>query len=53
MSSFRMGSRPEWCTPIPRCSIGSILLMAGSSRSSPLRHCMALLYTWETKCVEV
>lgn len=23
MTSFRMGSSPEWCTPTPRFSIGS------------------------------
>ena len=36
-TSFRMGSSPEWCTPMPRTRRGSMLPRKGSSRSSSLR----------------
>jgi hypothetical protein len=34
MTSFTMGSSPEWCTPTPRRSIGSALVTCGRRRSA-------------------
>lgn len=45
VSSLRMGSRPEWCTPTPARSSGSKCFTAPSCRSSSLRHATALSNT--------
>mmetsp|Transcript_46068 Transcript_46068/g.147329 ORF Transcript_46068/g.147329 Transcript_46068/m.147329 type:complete len:227 (+) Transcript_46068:2672-3352(+) len=48
MTSFMIGNSPEWCTPMPRCSSGSMSFTLGSRRSSSDRVSMALVKTPST-----